>query len=387
MSTPLERMLLQVPGVERVYSRSMPGQSIVTVRFYVGQPLEPSYVKLIRKLNENMDRTAPGAAGWVVKPIDVDDVPVVTFTLTSGSRDDYSLRRMADEIVSRLQSVNNAGLSYVVGGRPRELLIRPSAARLVSYRISALDLSRAIQASNSSVLAGTFDRNDQDVRVQAGQFIADAQDLRNLVVGAWNGRPVYLRDVAEVTDGPGEFQDYVRFHRGLAWDHPKEQGAAGSLIGGSSTSTPPKYGAQPAVTIAVAKKHGANNVWVAEDLLKRMEELKKEILPADVQVVVTRNYGVTANAKVKELEVGLLVAIAVVMALLAMGLGYRQALVVATRFPASSVSPGGQLLPRFLHQPHLHVRADSRPRPPGRRPHSRRREHPPPFSNAGQVDA
>ena len=333
VSTPLERTLLQIPGVERVYSRSMPGQSIVTVRFYVGQPLEPSYVKLIRKLNENMDRTAPGAAGWVVKPIDVDDVPVVTFTLTSGSRDDYSLRRMADEIVSRLQGVNNAGLSYVVGGRPRELLIRPSAARLASYRISALDLSRAIQASNSSVLAGTFDHNDRDVRVQAGQFIADAQDLRNLVVGAWNGRPVYLRDVAEVTDGPGEFLDYVRFHRGPAWDHPKEEGAAGSLIGGGSTSTPPKYGAQPAVTIAVAKKHGANNVWVAEDLLKRMAELKKEILPPDVQVVVTRNYGVTANAKVKELEVGLLVAIAVVMALLAMGLGYRQALVVAIAVP------------------------------------------------------
>jgi multidrug efflux pump subunit AcrB len=194
-------------------------------------------------------------------------------------------------------------------------------------------LGRAIQASNSSVLAGTFDRNDQDVRVQAGQFIADAQDLRNLVVGTWNGRPVYLRDVAEVTDGPGEFLDYVRFHRGLAWDHPKEEGAAGSLIGGVSISTPSKYDAQPAVTIAVAKKHGANNVWVAEDLLKRMEELKKEILPADVQVVVTRNYGVTANAKVKELEVGLLVAIAVVMALLAMGLGYRQAFVVAIAVP------------------------------------------------------
>ena len=105
------------------------------------------------------------------------------------------------------------------------------------------------------------------------------------------------------------------------------------MIGGASASSPPKYGAQPAVTIAVAKKHGANNVWVAENLMKRMEELKKEILPADVQVVVTRNYGVTANAKVKELEVGLLVAIAVVMALLAMGLGYRQALVVAIAVP------------------------------------------------------
>ena len=333
VSTPLEKMMIQVPGVEYVYSRSMPGQSIVTVRFYVGQPLEPSYVKLVRKLNENMDRTTPGAAGWVVKPIDVDDVPIVTFTLTSGSRDDYALRRMADEVVARLQGVENAGVAYVVGGRPRELLIRPSAARMASYRIAPLDLSRAIQASNSSVLAGTFDRNDRDVRVQAGQFIADARDLQNLVVGASNGRPVYLRDVAEVRDGPGEFLDYVRFHRGLAWDHPKEEGAAGSLIGGTGAMAPPKHGSQPAVTIAVAKKHGTNNVWVAQALLKRVGELKTEILPADVQVAVTRNYGVTANDKVKELEEGLLVAIAVVMALLAMGLGFRQALVVAIAVP------------------------------------------------------
>ena len=335
VSTPLERMLYQVPGVEYVYSRSMPGQSIVTVRFYVGQPLEPSYVKLIRKLNENMDRTVPGTGGWIVKPIDVDDVPIVTFTLTSVARDDYSLRRMADELVSRLQGIPNAGVAYVVGGRPRELLIRPSAARMASYRISALDLGRAIQASNSnsSVLAGTFDRNDRDVRVQAGQFIADARDLQNLVIGASNGRPVYLRDVAGVTDGPGEFLDYVRFHRGLAWDHPKEEGAAGSLIGTGAIPVPPKYAGQPAVTIAVAKKHGTNNVWVAEDLLERMEELKKEILPADVQVVLTRNYGITANDKVKELEEGMFVAVAVVMALLAIGLGYRQALVVAIVIP------------------------------------------------------
>jgi multidrug efflux pump subunit AcrB len=332
VSTPLEKMLFQVPGVERVYSRSMPGQSIVTVRFYVGQPLEPSYVRLIRKLNENVDRTTPGVAGWVVKPIDVDDVPIVTFALTSPSRDDYELRRMADEIVTRLQAVDNAGAAYVVGGRPRELLIRPSATRMASYHVAALDLTRAISASNSSLQAGSFDRSDRDVRVQAGQFIADARDLQNLVVGAWNGRPVYLRDVADVEDGPGEFQDYVRFHRGLAWDHSKEEGAAGSLIG-TPTDEPAPSGGQPAVTVAVAKKHGTNNVWVAADLLAKMAELKKEILPADVQVVATRNYGVTADAKVTELQEGLLAAIAVVMALLAIGLGFRQALVVAVAVP------------------------------------------------------
>jgi multidrug efflux pump subunit AcrB len=333
VSTPLEKMLLQIPGVQYVYSRSMPGQSIVTVRFYVGEPLEPSYVKLIRKLNENMDRITPGVAGWVVKPVDVDDVPVVTFTLTSRSHDDYSLRRMAEEIVPRLQSVPNAGTAYVVGGRPRELLIRPSATRMAAYGISALDISRAIQASNSSVLAGTFDRDDRSVRVQAGDFIADARDLRELVVGVWNGRPVYLRDVAEVTDGPGEFLDYVRFHRGQAWSHPKEEGATGSLVGGPASSSPGVGEPQPAVTIAVAKKHGSNNVWVARDLIQRMEELKKTVLPSDVEVVITRNYGITANAKVEELEEALFVAIAVVMALLTMGLGYRQALVVAIVVP------------------------------------------------------
>jgi multidrug efflux pump subunit AcrB len=333
VSTPLEKMMIQIPGVEYVYSRSMPGRSIVTTRFYPGEPLEPSYVKLIRKLNENMDRVAPGVAGWVVKPIDVDDVAVVTLALTSGAHTDYELRRMAEEIADRLQGVDNAGVAYVVGGRPRELLVRPSAVRMASYRVSALDLSRAIQGSNASVLAGSFDRNDRDVRVQAGQWISGARDLQELVVGSWNGRPVYLRDVAEVSDGPGEFQDYVRFHRGLAWNHPKEAGAAGSLIAPGSAVAPPKYGAQPAVTIAIAKKHGTNNVWVAEDLLKRAEELKKQILPADVQMVVTRNYGITANDKVKELEEGLLVAIAVVMALLAIGLGFRQALVVAIVVP------------------------------------------------------
>jgi multidrug efflux pump subunit AcrB len=204
---------------------------------------------------------------------------------------------------------------------------------MTAFRVSVPDLDRIIQASNSALQAGSFDRNDQNVRVQAGQFIRDARDLQSLVVGVWNGRPVYMREVAEIQDGPGEFENYVRFHRGLAWEHAKEEGAAGSLIGGVSAVEPPPGARQPAVTIAVAKKHGTNNVWVADDLLKRIEELKKDALPSDVEVVVTRNYGVTANDKVKELEDSLLVAIAVVMALLTMVLGFRQALVVAVAVP------------------------------------------------------
>ena len=177
----------------------MPGQSIVTVRFYVGQPLEPSYVKLIRKLNENADRMTPGATGWVVKPIDVDDVPIVTFTLTSGSRDDYALRRMADEVVARLQGVDNAGVAYVVGGRPRELLIRPSATRMASYRDCGAGseprhpgLERQRPRRRPSI--GTT----RTCACRPASSSRDARDLEDLVVGAWSGRPVYLRDVAEV---------------------------------------------------------------------------------------------------------------------------------------------------------------------------------------------
>lgn len=329
--TPVERMLYQIPGVQYVYSRSMAGQGIVTVRFYSGEPLEPSYVKVIRKLNENMDRVVPGAA-WVLKPVDVDDVPIVTFTLTSAARDDFELRRIADELAIRLQNVPNASVATVVGGRPREVLVRPSAARMASREITVLDLHRAIQGANASLLAGGFDRNDTAMRVQAGEFLSGARDVGDLTLGVWNGRPVYLRDVAEVTDGPGEPLEYVRFHRGPAWNHHAEGSPAGTPVGPASAGATSPSGL-PAVTIAVAKKRGSNNVWVADGLIARMQELRREVVPGDVEVAVTRNYGFTANGKVEELEEGLVVAIAVVMALLVIGLGFRQALVVALAVP------------------------------------------------------
>ncbi len=332
VTTPVERMLYQIPGVQYVYSRSMAGQSIVTVRFHPGQPLEPSYVKLIRKLNENMDRTVPGSAAWVVKPVDVDDVPIVTFTLTSGTRRDYELRRIADEIVVRLQSSPDASVAYVTGGRPRELLVHPSAARMAARGITLLHLHRAIQAANASAAAGAMDRNDTAMRVRAGQWLASAADLRDLVVGVWNGRPVYLREVAEVSEGPGEPLDYVRFHCGLAWNHKPDGFPAGVPLGDRTLDTVPPAGL-PAVSIAVAKRRGTNNVRVAEDLIARMQQLRRELIPADVEVAVTRNYGFTANGKVEELKEGLFVAIAVVMALLIIGLGFRQAFVVAVAVP------------------------------------------------------
>lgn len=336
VSTPLERYLMEVDGIEYIYSRSMPGKSIVTVRFYVGQDMEGSFVKLWRKMDEYKDKVPPGVKGWVIKHVNVDDVPIVTLTLTSPSRDDYQLRRIANELAVRLQNVKNAGKIRVVGGRPRAFLIRPLPEKLHGYNMTLLDLAHALSVSDFNVHAGDFDNGDVNYKVESGPFFSSADEVRNLVVGVWQNHPVYLRDVAKVTDGPGEFVNYVRFHRGRAFFHKKqEEYAVGTLLGKPvipKGKFPPE--GLPAVTISIAKQHGANNVWVAKDVIKKVEELKSSIIPHDVEVVVTRNYGVTANDKVNELIEDLYVAILVVIFLLTMGLGWRQALVVALAIPS-----------------------------------------------------
>ncbi len=344
VSSRLEKYLFQIDGVEYVYSRSMPGQSIVTVRFYVGQDREKSLVKLRKWLDQNTDKIPPGVTGYVVKPIETDDVPIVTLTFTSPSEDDYSLRRIAEEVMDRLQSVPDAGITSIVGGRPRQILVRLNPEGMAAFHVTPLDVSRTLQAADANVQAGSFSQTDRDIRVEAGRFLANKRDVESLVVGVSTGRysplshgapsdshPVYLKDVAHVEDSPGEVTSYVRFSAGPAWTHAKEAGAAGQWIKGAPSGSPPA--SQPAVTIAIAKQKGANNVRVAEDILARMNQIRKEIVPNDVSVAITRNYGVTANDKVNELVEGLVVGIIVVIALLTMGLGFTESLVVAVAVP------------------------------------------------------
>ena len=344
VSSRLEKYLFQIDGVEYVYSRSLPGQSIVTVRFYVGQGREKSLVKLRKWLDQNTDRIPAGVTGYVVKPVETDDVPIVTLTFTSPREDDYSLRRIAEEVLDRLQSVANAGITSIAGGRPRQLLVRLDPEAMAAFRVTPLDIARALQGADANFQAGTFSRTDRDVRVEAGRFLAGKRDVESLVVGVSTekslsgretsfDRPVYLKDVGRVVDGPGEVTSYVRFSGGPAWTHRKEPGAAGQWVGtgASNSQTPPI--SQPAVTIAIAKQKGANNVRVAEEILARMEEIRKEVVPDDVTVAVTRNYGITANDKVNELVEGLAVGIVVVIALLTMGLGFTESLVVAVAVP------------------------------------------------------
>lgn len=340
VATPLEKILYQIDGVEYVYSMSRPDQAIITVRYYVGEDRERSLVKLYKKLDEHVDIVPPGVTGWVVKPVEIDDVPVVTLTLTSGTSDDMALRRVAEELTQRLAGVKDVSRAYVVGGRPRVVQVLMDPDWMAAHHVSPLELRRAIQASNLRQTAGDFRAGDQLIRVEAGQPLADASQLRDLVVGVFDDRPVFLKDVARVDDGPDEITNYVRHGWGPARGFTEHEFFPGTVLGlaseGEKHRAEPSVDAPPsgpAVTVAIAKKKGANAVWVADAVLRQAEQLRGSIVPADMELIVTRNYGLTANEKVNELVEALAVAVLIVVALLTLGLGWREALIVAVAVP------------------------------------------------------
>ena len=337
VSSPLERYLSQIDGVEYVYSRSMPGAAIVSVRFYVGQDRIGSLVKLKKWLDQNLDKIPPGVTGWVLKPVETDDVPIVTLTFTSPTATHYQLRRVAEEVLDRLQDVPKVGITSIVGGEPRQLMVRPHPERLAGFHITPLELRQAIQGANVNEQAGSYTRIDEEIRVESGTFIRSKHDLENLVVGVTNfgseARPVYLRDIADVTDGPGEVVNYVRFSHGPAWAKQKETEASGNPVATALNPSAQEAFRQPAVTIALAKQKDSNNVSVAHDIIAQFNQTEATVVPSDFSVSITRNYGITADAKVNELIEGLAVGIVVVLCLLTVGLGFTESLVVAVAVP------------------------------------------------------
>ncbi len=335
VSTPLERILYQIDGVEYVYSMSREGQAIITVRFYVGEDRERSLVKLFKKMDEHVDIVPAGVTGWVIKPVEIDDVPIVTLTLRGQRSDSFTLRRVAEEVTQRLASVPEVSRSYVVGGQPRVVHVYLQPDRMRAYGVAPLDIEKAIAGANVTRLAGDFSRNDAQIAVEAGRAFAESSELRNLVVAVSAGRPAFLKDVAEIVDGPREIISYVRHGWGAARGFMHEEDVAGSVLGGSSAAGQAESASvsSEAVTIALAKKKGSNAVWVSRDILRAAEELKAQVVPEDIDIVITRNTGLTSNEKVNELVEALLVALVFVLAVLTIGLGWRESLIVALAVP------------------------------------------------------
>jgi len=322
----LEKLLYQIDGVEYVYSMSMPNRAVVTVRFYVGEDREDSLVKLQTKLAMNTDIVPPTVAGWVVKPIEIDDVPIVNVTLYSDRYSDVELRRIAEELESKLQAVKNTGPTMIVGGRPRQVRIEFDPERLAGRGLTVADIERAVRGANLTVPAGSFQQLDREHIVDAGVVLRRVEDVANLVIGVADERPVYLADVAEVRLAAAEVETYTQFGFGPAVHGPGEEIEARDV--------PADPGAlYPAVTIAVAKKKGANAVWVSRAVQREVQRLAPILLPDGVSYRITRDYGLTANTKVNELIEALAVAIVIVVGLLALVMGWREGLIVATAVP------------------------------------------------------
>ncbi len=334
VSAPLERLLYQIDGVEHVYSTSRRDEAVVTVRFFVGEDRERSLVKLFKRLDENTDIVPPEVTGWVVKPVEIDDVPIVTLTLTSGSTDGHGLRRVAEEYRERLSGLADISRAEIIGGAPRVVQVLLDTERLPAFGVAPLDVQRALRATSVAQTAGEFRTRDGVVAVGGGRLFGSARELVSVVVGVAGGRPVLLGDVARVVDGPDEVDGYVRHGWGPARGYEAGVGVPGTLLGGAAPDDGGAgRGPQPAVTIAVAKKKGTNAVRVAEDVLARAAALRDVLVPDDVDVVVTRNSGRTADQRVNDLVEALLVAVLIVIALLTYGLGWREALIVAVAVP------------------------------------------------------
>ena len=313
---PLERIMSEIPGVKHVYSASQREQGLVTVRFVVGEDLGESIVKVHDKLQSNLDKIPPGVSMPLVKPKGIDDVPIVTVTLWSLELDDWILRTLAFDVLQRLKEVPNTGQGFIVGGRSDQIRIEVLPERLSGYGISLDQVAETIRTANAEQGVGSIEFGDIQFKMKSGSYLKTAEDVSWLVVGLRNGNPIYVRDVARVFQGPEETVRLVSYSSGPAHD-------------GSA----PEADDAPAVTIAIAKKEGTNGVRVARALLKKIESLKGRLIPENVYVTTTRNYGKTATDKVNELLAAMFQAAIAVSILCWITLGPRPAIVVITVIP------------------------------------------------------
>jgi multidrug efflux pump subunit AcrB len=316
VTEPLERLMQEIPGVRHTYTATERGRALVTVRFVVGEDMGKSIVKVHDKVMSNMDKIPPNVQQPLIKPVAVDDVPIVTLTLWSDDIDDGALRLLALDLLQRLGEVEGSGKGFVVGGREDQIKVEVMPERLSGYGISMQQVAQTIQTANSEQTAGGVETGGQAFTVRTGSFLTNASEIGRLVIGIRQGVPVYVRDVARVAEEPADPSQMVMYYTGPAFegDGPESTG-------------------HPAVTVAIAKKEGTNGVTIAHRILEKVDALKDDLIPSNVHVAVTRNYGQTADDKVNELLQAMLEAAVIVAILCLVGLGVRAAIVVIAVIP------------------------------------------------------
>ena len=313
---PLEQLISNIKGVEYVYSTSMKEQGMVIVQFYVGEDIERSFVKLYNEINKHMDQMPEGVTFPLVKTRAIDDVPMLGLTLWSENYDDYQLGQLAQELEAEIKKVNDVAITHKIGGRARQLRVVLDKEKLSASGLDFLSVSQMIKANNTQLNSGTFDKNDTEFVINTGKFLQSVTDVENLVVGVQQNQPIYLKQIASIIDGPEIPQNYV------------------SLGFGKGSVKSDDYKSEyPAVTISVAKRKGSDAMKIAAIIIERVDHLRKTLIPDDVHVEITRNYGETASHKVSELLLHLIGSIIAVTLVVMLAMGWRGGLVVFLSVP------------------------------------------------------
>ncbi|MCL7488082.1 MAG: efflux RND transporter permease subunit [Desulfobulbaceae bacterium] len=310
VSIPMEKLLYELPGIEYIYSTSMPGQSLLVARFFVGEDLENAIVNLNQKLETNFDRIPHGVSRPLIKPHTIDDVPILALTFHSSRYDHFTLRRLAAQVDDSLKSIGDVAETKLIGGTRREVRIEFDPLLLAARNLTVAELAPRVQQANRQSRTGTLQSMNSQMTLQTGAFLSSAEEIGRIVVGAHEGRPIYLDEVATVIDGPEEPGNYVLF------------GSPGSQE-------------EAAVTLSLAKRPGANAVHVVETVLAKVDSLKGILIPADVEVSVTRDYGETAAEKSNELLLHMGIAVFGVALLILFFLGWRESVVVMLAIPST----------------------------------------------------
>lgn len=313
---PLEKIISNIKGVEHLHSTAMNGQAMIIVQFYVGEDIERSYVKLYDELIKNQHIFPQGVYPPMVRTRSIDDVPMLALTLWSEQYDDFQIRQIAEEVSSEIKKINDVASIKEIGGRSRQLKIVLDIDKMAESGIDPLQVMQMIQANNGSMQSGSFVKNDTEYLLTTGQFLSSVKDVENLVVGVHQNMPVYLKQIAQISDGPESPANYVSF--GYSKNHP------------NYAQFPSEY---PAVTISIAKVKGADAMKISEQIIAKVEDLRQNLIPKEVQVEITRNYGETASEKVNELLFHLFVAIVAVTVLVMLAMGWRGGLVVFFSVP------------------------------------------------------